>query len=83
MELTQEQKEAFEKIVKVANSLYEWMKKVVSKGREALIRSWNYFKAYIMELPPKQRYKLLKSMGIKNYLPFSRRDGVIHCRNNC
>lgn len=94
MEITQEQKEALEqigkivkeavdKIVKTAKTLYEWMKSVIARAKEALIKSWDYMKAYIMELPPKQRYKLLKSIGIKNYLPYFRRDGVIHCRNNC
>lgn len=94
MESTQEQKEALEqigkavkeaidKIVKTANALYDWITDVIARVKETLIRSWSYLKTYIMKLPPKQRYKLLKSMGIKNYLPFFRRDGVIHCRNNC
>lgn len=94
MELTQEQKdaleniaravsEALEKISKAVNTLYEWMKNIVSKVRELLLKSWDYLKTCIMKIPPKQRYKLLKSMGIKNYLPFFQRDGVIHCRNNC
>ncbi|HWT27614.1 MAG TPA: hypothetical protein VN131_06715 [Mobilitalea sp.] len=93
-ELTEEQKDAHEqigkaikeavdKIVKTANVLYEWMKRVIARVKETLVKSWSYLKTYIMELPPKQRYKLLKFMGIKNYLPFFRRDGVIHCRNNC
>jgi hypothetical protein len=94
MELTQEQKDALEKlaksvseavdkITKAANALYEWMKNVISKVKETLLKSWDYLKTYIMKLPPKQRYKLLKSIGIKDCLPFFRRDGVIHCRNNC
>jgi hypothetical protein len=94
MELTQEQKEALEqignavkeavnKIVKTANALYEWMKNVIARVKETLLKSWDYLKTYIMKLSPKQRYKLLKSIGVKNYLPFFRRDGVIHCRNNC
>jgi hypothetical protein len=83
MELTQEQKEALEKLTKVVNALYEWVKNVVSKVKEALLKSWSYLKTYIMKLPPKQRYKLLKSIGIKNYLPFFRRDVVIHYRDNC
>lgn len=94
MELTIEQKEALEKIAKVVNdtaikiskdinTLYKWIRRVIAKVKELLIMSWKYIKSHIMELPPKQRYKLLKSMGIKNYLPFFRRNGVIHCRNNC
>lgn len=94
MESTQEQKEALEqigkavkeaidKIVKTANALYDWMTDVIARVKETLIRSWSYLKTYIMGLPPKQRYKLLKSMGIKNYIPFFQRNGVIHCRNNC
>lgn len=37
----------------------------------------------VIKLPPKQRYKTIKSLGIKDYEPFFKRKGMYRCRNTC
>ncbi|HHV09981.1 MAG TPA: hypothetical protein GXX75_06865 [Clostridiales bacterium] len=76
MELTQEQKEVIRKIA-------EAFRKIIAAVKETINRVKEFFNTYIVSLEPKRRYKFLRSIGIKNYVPFFRRRGVIHCRNNC
>ena len=37
----------------------------------------------IVEMPPRQRYKAVKQIGVENYPVFFQRNRVYHCRNNC
>lgn len=37
----------------------------------------------IVALPPRQRYKTVKRLGVKDYSAFFRRKPIYHCRNNC
>ena len=37
----------------------------------------------IVEMPPRQRYKAVKRIGVENYPVFFRHNRVYHCRNNC
>ncbi len=79
-ELTQEQKDA---VKKFANQIVNAFEKLLNLIQEALHTIAHNFNAYICSLKPRKRYKFLKAIGIKNYLPFFRRNGIIRCRNNC
>lgn len=83
-ELTQEQKDAIDKIVKAFQIIAEAIKKMFNRIKDLRNELSRRFNLYISSLHPKKRYKFLKSLGIRNYLPpHFRRNGVIHCRNNC
>jgi molecular chaperone GrpE (heat shock protein) len=79
-ELTQEQKDAVKKFVKRLVNTIDELWNLIKKALNDIAHNFN---TYIRGLNPKKRYKFLKAIGIKNYLPFFHRDGVIHCRNNC
>lgn len=36
-----------------------------------------------LELPPKQRYKFVKSLGVKNYEVFFQRNQIYRARSSC
>lgn len=82
-ELTQEQKEIIEKAYEVFCKVAEAIKSVVEQIREFWDNLSNSFITYVISLQPKKRYKFLKRIGIKNYVPFFRRNGIVRCRNNC
>nr|WP_308743212.1 hypothetical protein [uncultured Anaerocolumna sp.] len=79
-ELTQEQKD---ELNEVANKIIEAFKKIIEDIKKAVDKFFEHFNKYVSDLKPKNRYRFLKAIGIKNYIPFFRRDGTIHCRNNC
>lgn len=37
----------------------------------------------IIKLPPRQRYKMVKRLGVHNYPIFFSRKPIYRCRNNC
>ena len=80
MELTHEQKEIIrefaEKIVDVFKKFCEAVNKIFEKVKA-------YFNKFIYKMEPHERYKYLKSIGIRYYEPFFQRRGIIRCRNNC
>jgi len=87
IELTEDQRKALEEFARrLANGI-----KIMVDAIKAIWDRFNKFcdelpmkiNKYIMSMHPKKRYKFFKAMGIKNYIPFFRRDGVLHCRNNC
>lgn len=79
-ELTKEQEEAIQRF---AYSISEFFEKVWYELKRALEGIAEAFRDYIMSLQPKQRYKFLKATGIKKYVRYFRRNGIIRCRNNC
>lgn len=63
-------------------NLCEVLKEVWRKIKKIIISTSKVFIDYIYTLEPRRRYKLLKSIGIKNYIPFFKRE-TFQCRNNC
>lgn len=69
-EITQEQKEAIAIAIEVFNKVAEVIRKAIDYIKEF----FNNFITYVMRLQPKQRYKFLKRMGVKNYILFFHRN---------
>lgn len=80
MELTQEQIEA---VRKFTDHIVDTFRRFCEAVKRMLEKIKVHFNKCILEMEPRKRYKLLKSIGIRHYEPFFRRKGVIHCRNNC
>ena len=87
LELTKEQEEAMQKlassIMEFCEKVWNELKKIFEGIAKVLEEIAEAFRIYIMSLQPKQRYKFLKAMGIKEYVGYFRRSGIIRCRNNC
>lgn len=79
LELTDRQKEALQKL---ANNIKEFAREVWEKLKQAINQLKEAFQIYVSNLEPKKRYKFLKSIGVRNYIPFFKRK-VFRCRNNC
>ncbi len=55
----------------------------ISKNVLEIVKQlWNEIKKGL-ELPPKQRYKFVKSLGIKNYEVFFQRNQIYKARSCC
>ena len=78
-ELTEEQKDALLKLVDTIKVVVERVYKAIMQIARDIS---NAFRDYIMSLQPRERYKLLKRLNIKNYAPYFRRGETIRCRNN-
>ena len=82
-ELTEEQKEALQKVGEVFNRIADAAKELWAKIKKAMDVIASLFREYVMNMEPKKRYKLLKRLSITNYIPYFRREGIFRCRNNC
>lgn len=82
-ELSNETKESLksvvDSIIKAFKNLYQELKKIA----DATNRTFSIYLEYILKMEPRKRYKYLKSIGIKDYIPFFNYNGMYHCRNNC
>jgi len=56
---------------------------IFKKAAEAIASALVKYIDSIQNLDPRKRYKRLKRMGIKNYIPFFKRSAIHRCRNNC
>lgn len=83
IELTNEQKEVIQRIVDALKAIVETWEKFWERVKVAINAITEGFINYIRSIEPKKRYKLLKKLGITNYIPFFSREGITHCRNNC
>lgn len=79
-EPTKEQEDAIQRF---ADSIKEFFEKIWNGLKRALGDIAEAFRDYIMSLRPKQRYKLIKSIGIKKHIRHFGRNSIIRCRNNC
>lgn len=86
LELSKEQKEALSglvsNLVELARKIGEIIRKIGEIIRETLNKFKEVYKIYILNLEPRKRYRFLKAVRIKNYVPFFKRD-IFRCRNNC
>lgn len=72
-----------ERTIKALIEIFDRFKKAAMQLIENLKKLWNAYINVIMKFPPKERYKHLKRLGVTNYEPFFKREGIHRCRNNC
>lgn len=78
-ELKERLASALNGIINAIKNLYEKLE-IVAK---AICNAFNTYLKNIVKMDPRKRYKYLKSIGVKDYVPFFNRNGIYHCRNNC
>lgn len=83
MNCTDEQIAAIHQAVQdLAHKLIEVVRPLIDVIAE-LIDAIDEIIGKIIELPPRQRYKFVKRLGVENNPIFFRRKKAYHCRNNC
>lgn len=74
------------KFCDVVDSLVDLLKKMVQWAIEQVIKILNNFATVVQEIhkmPPKQRYKFCRKLGIKNYQCFFQRKQIYRARSCC
>lgn len=71
------------KAVEVATAAIQAFIEAVSPGVYSIAEILAQIRESIEDMPPRQRYKAVKRLGIPNYQVLFKRPQVYHCRNNC
>lgn len=67
---------------RMINKFKEIIQSIIKTALEIIKELWNEIKKGL-ELPPKQRYKFVKSLGINNYEVFFQRNHIHRARSCC
>ena len=68
-----------DKLVKAIESFMDAIAEIIKPATDWLADIC----AQIVELPPRQRYQIVKKLGTDTYPVFFHRKPIYHCRNNC